>query len=248
MNSLIDCDSLSFAYPGRSTCALREVSLCLPAVGRIAIFGPNGSGKTTLLLHCNGILRPSSGAVHLYGHLLHYDHLSLRSLREKVGIVFQNPEDQLFSASVAQDISFGPLNLGLHPNEAKQRVRSAAALCGVGDLLDRPTHGLSGGEKARVALAGVLAMEPQILLADEPMANLDPWMRRQVLAIFRRLVGMGRTVILATHEVELARHWAEWLVIMEGGQAIASATAAEVLANPQWVKRLGLDRPWYHEG
>jgi len=234
---------LHYRYPGAHADALCGVSLEFPPGQRLALIGRNGSGKSTLILHCNGILRPLAGAVCLDGQPVGYDRAALLRLRRHVGVVFQNPDEQLFSASVAQDISFGPLNLGLSEAEARTRVNWAAALCEVEGLLDRPTHALSGGEKTRVALAGVLAMDPALLIADEVTNSLDPWMRRQVLAIFERLVARGKTVLLATHDLDLAERWADRVVVMDRGTVAADGPPARVFANKAARQRMGLDAP-----
>jgi cobalt/nickel transport system ATP-binding protein len=210
----------------------------------VALLGRNGAGKSTLLLHANGILRPSAGAVLVAGAPLDYSRRGLLAARRQVGLVFQSPDDQLFSASVAQDISFGPLNLGLSVAEARRCVAEAAARCEIAVLLDRPTHALSGGQKARVALAGVLAMEPRVILADEATPGLDPWMRRQVFAIFNRLVAQGTTVLLATHELAVARHWADLVAVMDAGRVVAAAPPAQVFADPALRELLGPASPW----
>jgi cobalt/nickel transport system ATP-binding protein len=237
MTPLLELEELRYCYPGQSSPALDGASLSLPAGQKVVMMGRNGSGKSTLFLHCNGILRPDRGQIYLAGTPVRYDRGSLMELRRQVGIVFQNPEDQLFSASVAQDISFGPLNMGLSEQEARDRVADAAAICGVSDLLDRPTHSLSGGEKARVALAGVLAMDPRLLLIDEVTSTLDPWIRRQLLIILGRLVATGKTVVMATHDVEIARRWADLLVVMEAGRVMAAGQPASLLTDPD-VARL----------
>jgi cobalt/nickel transport system ATP-binding protein len=206
--------------------------------------GCNGSGKSTLFLHCNGILRPRSGVVRFKGEVIHYDRRSLINLRQHVGIVFQNADDQLFSASVAQDISFGPLNLGLTEREARDRVQMAAELCDITDLLDRPTHALSGGQKTRVALAGVLAMDPDVLLADETTASLDPWMRRQVFQVLERLRARGKTIVLATHHIAVARRWADLVAVMDQGQVIALDEPQRIFADRTLMARTGLDQEW----
>lgn len=245
MSLLLELDGLHFRYPGRSEPALRGASLQLMAGQKVALLGANGSGKTTLLLHCNGILRPEQGRIWLQGQPVAYDRRSLQAWRRRVGLVFQNPDDQIFSASVFQDISFGPLNLGLSAAEARARVHAAAELCAITELLERPTHALSGGQKTRVALAGVLAMEPDLLLADEVTAGLDPWMRRQVFMIFAELVAQGKTVLLSTHDLEIARYWADTLVVMEAGQVIAAAAPAVIFDNPALRTRIGPADPWY---
>jgi cobalt/nickel transport system ATP-binding protein len=244
MAALLELENLHYSFPGFDTPALRGASLRLEAGQRVALLGRNGAGKSTLLLHANGILRPAAGEVRVAGAPLVYTRRGLLAARRQVGLVFQNPDDQLFSASVAQDISFGPLNLGLDPVEARRRVAAAAELCDVSDLLDRPTHALSGGQKTRVALAGVLAMEPLIILADEVTAGLDPWMRRQVFTIFNRLVAQDTTVLLATHDVGVVQHWADLAVIMDAGRVVVAAPPAQTLANSELRRLLGPSEPW----
>lgn len=244
MSPILELEKLCYRYPGQSAPALQDASLSIPPGCRVAVLGRNGSGKSTLFLHCNGILRPDSGAVRFAGRVVVYDRDSLKRLRSKVGIVFQNPDDQLFSASVAQDISFGPLNMGLSEREARGRVRAAAEICGVVDLLDRPVHALSGGQKARVALAGVLAMDPEVLVADEVAESLDPWMRRQLFALFQRLVSEGKTVLLSTHDVRIARRWADLVVVMDAGRVVVADRPKRVFADPALVEQIGPEEPW----
>ncbi len=232
-----------YTYPARPYPALRGVTASIPAGQRVIIMGRNGSGKSTLLLHGNGILRPQRGRVYLEDTPLRYDRAGLRTLRRRVGIVFQNPDDQLFSASVMQDISFGPMNLGLDAAEVRHRVHEAASLCGVRHLLNRPTHALSGGEKTRVALAGVLAMQPDILLVDELTCSLDPAMRQQVLTIFERLIHMGKTVVLATHDVDLAFTWGDWIILLHEGRVLAAGPTADIFSHREWMHRAGLVLP-----
>jgi cobalt/nickel transport system ATP-binding protein len=241
---ILELDNVVYAYPGRAELALNAASVHLPAGRKIAFLGRNGSGKSTLFLHCNGILRPRSGTVRFMGEALNYDRRSLKDLRRRVGIVFQSADDQLFSASVAQDISFGPLNLGLSESEARKRVQMAAELCDIIDLLDRPTHALSGGQKTRVALAGVLAMDPDVLLADEMTANLDPWMRRKVFEIFERLMARGKTIVLATHHIEVACRWADRVAVMDNGQVIAFDKPERIFANHELMAQTGLNQEW----
>jgi len=171
MAAIVRFDDVHYRYPGSDRPALDGLSLTLPKGERIAILGHNGSGKSTLFLHANGILRPDSGEIFFQEQALGYGRKELTALRQQVGVVFQQADDQLFSASVQQDISFGPLNLGLSEADSREQVQEAAQQCGITHLLDRPTHALSGGEKARAALAGVLAMEPALLLVDEPTAG-----------------------------------------------------------------------------
>lgn len=241
MTAVLEVDDLCYGYPGYNAPVLNGATLRMGAGEKVALVGRNGSGKSTLLLHCNGILRPQRGQVRVAGQLMTYDQRALRNWRRQIGLIFQHPDDQLFSASVAQDISFGPLNMGLSEQQARQRVVEAADLCGVTDLLERPIHALSGGEKARVALAGVLAMEPLVLLADEVLANLDPWMRIQVIGIFENLAMQGKTIVLATHDLYTARTWAERMVVMDGGRVIADGPPQHILTDPATLERTGLD-------
>ncbi|WP_345107291.1 ABC transporter ATP-binding protein, partial [Candidatus Villigracilis vicinus] len=227
MMCLLELVDIHYSYPGHERNALHGVSLHFPPGDRVALIGRNGSGKSTLMLHCNGILFPQQGEVRLGGVTVTSDRASLTNLRRHVGLVLQDPDDQLFSASVAQDISFGPLNLGLSTCEAHARVDEAAALCDVTHLLERPTHALSGGEKTRVALAGVLAMQPSILVADELINSLDPWARQQIFTILDRLVKSGKTVMLATHDMDVAFGWAERVVWMNEGQIYFDGSAVE---------------------
>jgi len=232
MSALLEFDDLHYTFPGSAIPALRGASLSIASGQRIALLGRNGAGKSTLLLHANGILRPAAGQVRLEGAPLEYTRRGLLRVRRQVGLVFQNPDDQLFSASVLQDISFGPMNLGLSIADVRRRVAEAADLCGISNLLDRPTHALSGGQKSLVALAGVLAMAPRVLLVDETTSGLDPWMRHQIFAIFDRLVEQGVTVLLATHDLTVARQWADTVVVMHEGRVVASAPPMQVFADP----------------
>ena len=244
---ILQFENVRYTYPGHTEPALDNMSLALPAGKRIVVLGHNGAGKSSLFLHCNGILAPQSGTVRFQGRPLKYARSDLRELRKHVGIVFQSADEQLFSASVQQDISFGPLNLGLSESAARQRVQEAAEQCEISHLLDRPTHALSGGEKARAALAGVLAMDPEVLLVDEPTASLDPLMRRKLFAIFEKLTARGKTIVLATHELELAHYWADYIVIMHRGRVLGEGASETILSDQNMLSLISLDRPWYSD-
>ncbi len=223
-------DAVEYGYAGGSTLAVAGASLDLGPGEAVALVGANGSGKSTLMLLANGILRPAAGTVLLDGRPVDYSRAGLLRLRSQVGVVFQDPRDQLFSASVAQDLSLGPVNLGLDWGEVRRRVADAAERCGLAGLLDRPTHALSGGEQARAALAGVLAMRPRFLFADELTNSLDPWMRANVLDIFDGLTAEGCTVVLATHDLALARRWSARTVWMDRGAIRRTGPTSPVLA------------------
>jgi len=248
MKSILRFEDVSYRYPGHQRLALNGFSLEVPVGEQIAVIGRNGSGKSTFFLHCNGLLRPHAGVVYYDGMPVGYGRDALQLLRQHVGICFQNPDDQLFSASVAQDISFGPLNLNLGEETVKQRVQSSAEFCEISDLLDRPTHALSGGEKARVALAGVLAMEPEVLIVDELMANLDPWVRVHIFDIFRRLHDEGKTILLATHDMAVVERWATFVVVMEQGRVLFAGPAVELFASDALLVETGLAEIWSGNG
>ncbi len=245
MNALFEFQNVCYRYPGYKQLALQDVNASLPEGEKIAVVGRNGSGKSTLFLHCNGLYRPLCGRVLFRGRPLAYDRESLKRLRQQVGMVFQNPDNQLFSASVAQDISFGPLNLGLSETETRRRVLEAAEMCEVTHVLDRPTHSLSGGEKTRVALAGVLAMQPEVLVADEPLANMDPWMRLTFFEILQRFYDQGKTIIMATHNLSVVRYWASYVIVLQNGQVVFSGAPKELLTNRTVLEQTELSRVWW---
>ena len=239
---------VTYHYSGQPKAALNDFSVIIPAAEKVAVIGRNGAGKSTFFLHCNGLYRPQKGRVYFQGQPLTYDRKSLKWLRQQVGLVFQNPDDQLFSANVAQDISFGPLNLGLDETETRQRVQAAADLCDITHLLDRPTHALSGGEKARTALAGVLAMEPEVLVFDELLANIDPWLRLQIFDILAILHDQGKTILLTTHDLTIVRHWASFVLVLMAGQVAFSGTSEQLLQNQKILVETGLNLVWALEG
>lgn len=246
MPYVLATEGLDYTYPN-GTRALKGVSLKIPKGSKAAILGPNGAGKSTLFLHFNGILKPQRGKVIYEGQELRYDRTSLLNLRQKVGIVFQDPDTQLFSASVVQEVSFGPFNLGLPEAEVKKRVEKALALTGIEDLADKPTHFLSYGQKKRVCLAAVLAMEPEVLILDEPTAYLDPQLVRQLIDFLEELHRQGRTVILSTHDVDLAYTWADQVFILKAGELVTSGRPEEVFADRKLVEEAGLTLPWIWE-
>lgn len=239
-------EGLCFRY-GRGMLALSDLSLRIQAGERLALVGGNGAGKSTLLLHLNGTLRPEAGTLHLNGAPGRYDRAGLVAWRQQVGVVFQDPDDQLFAASVAEDVSFGPLNLGLGDTEVRDRVAEALAALGISALAHHPTHQLSLGQKKRVALAGVLAMRPSVLVLDEPTAGLDAPGARQLLEALARLHAMGTTLVIATHDTDLVLEWADRVAVLEHGRLRAAGPPAEVLDDPALLERSALRRPWVLE-
>ncbi len=236
--NILEARELEYTYPDGSV-ALRGVSVALPKNKRVAILGANGAGKSTLLLHFIGILRPTRGEVLFRGKPLRYDRRSLLALRQSVGMVFQNPDDQLFAPTVAEDVSFGPRNLGLSGDELKERVERALALAGVEELAQKPPHLLSYGQKKRVAIAGVLAMEPEVLILDEPLAGLDPEGKRSFVELLDELAER-KTIAVATHDVDFAYEWADYIYVLQQGKVVAEGGAKQIF---QDLRGLSLSLP-----
>jgi cobalt/nickel transport system ATP-binding protein len=222
---------------------LDGAALTVPAGRRLALLGANGSGKTTLLRCLSGALKPTAGAVTVDGVPLEHSRRGLRSHRQEVQLVLQDPDDQLFSASVAQDVSFGPLNLGLAEQEVRDRVAEALTLLAVDSLAGRPTHQLSYGERKRVAIAGAVAMRPCVLLLDEPTAGLDPSAVAEALAALARLQQHDSTVVMSTHDVDLALRWADEVAVVVD-RAVVQGAPEDVLGDDALLARARLGRPW----
>ena len=227
MSLLLEACALSHVYPDGSV-GLDGCSLAIRTGSRNALLGSNGSGKTSLLLHFNALLQPTAGGVRFAGQPVDYRRSGLNALRRRVGLVFQNPDRQLFSASVIEDVSFGPLNLGLDEATVRRRVAEALAAVGMSELADKPVHHLSFGQKKRVCIAGVLAMQPEVLLLDEPMAGLDAAMQVELQALLDRLAGHGITIVLSTHDVDFAYRWADGIHLLAVGRGLASFAAADL--------------------
>lgn len=239
---LLEALSLSHRYADGSP-GLDGCSLAIRRGSRNALLGANGSGKTTLLMHCNGLLRPSAGSLRFAGTPLDTSRAGLAALRRRVGLVFQNPDRQLFSASVVEDVSFGPLNLGLDEATVRVRVAEALAAVGMAEQANRPVHHLSFGQKKRVCIAGVLAMQPEVLLLDEPMAGLDAAMQSDLLAVLDRLAEEGITIVLSTHDVDFAYRWADDIHLLAAGRCLASFAAAELPAHGDALRQAGQPLP-----
>ena len=239
---ILQTEAVTFAYQD-GTVALRDLSVTIPKNRRVAILGANGSGKSTLFLTVNGILKPAAGRVLLGGEPVRYDRAGLNDLRRRVGLVFQDPDSQLFAASVRQDISFGPINLGLQESEVRERVERAIADTQIEELADRPTHLLSYGQKKRVAIAGVLAMDPEVIVADEPTAGLDPEMTARLIELLNRLHDSGRTIVISTHDLDLALAWADDAFVLRRGELIMRGRPEEILADAEQLRSARLRPP-----
>lgn len=241
-DTLLEFDDVAFRYPDGSV-GLDGCTLRVARGTRNALIGANGAGKTTLFQHANGLLRPQRGTVRHAGQPLDYGRAGLRRLRSAVGLVFQNPDQQLFSASVREDVAFGPLNLGLDEATVRRRVDGALRAVGMERLADRPVHNLSFGQKKRVCIAGVLAMEPSLLVLDEPMAGLDHAMRRDLLAVLDDLHARGITLLLATHDIDFAYRWSDHIHLMAAGTCAASFATADLPAHVEALAAAGLPEP-----
>lgn len=236
----IEIVSLKYRYHD-GTEALRGVSFSVLPGECVALLGPNGSGKSTLLLHLNGILPekfPSDGEVKIFGEPIAQKNLA--AIRREVGLVFQDPDDQLFCPTVAEDVAFGPQQLGLAQGEIKTRVQKALAQVGLSGFEQRPTHHLSHGEKRRACLAGVLACEPRVLVLDEPTSDLDPRGRREFKALLRVMPGAK---IIATHDLEMAVELCPRSIILDHGQVVADGRTMDLLNDEKLMLAHGLERP-----
>lgn len=235
----IEVQGLSYAYSGGHV-ALDGVTFAVAEGESVGVVGPNGAGKTSLFLCLTGVLPPRAGEVRVAG-LDVRDPAQRRRLPRHVGIVFQNSDDQLFSATVLDDVAFGPLNLGLAPDEARARVAEALGRVGMGGQEERVPYHLSGGEKRRVALAGVLAMRPEVLLLDEPSMFLDPRGRRELIALLGTL---GGTRLIASHDLEMILQACGRVLVLDRGRVVADGEARAVLADAALMEAHGLEVPW----
>ncbi|MBN1236711.1 MAG: ATP-binding cassette domain-containing protein [Methanotrichaceae archaeon] len=242
MTIILETRDLSYSY-GDGTKALEGVSISLEEGKKVALVGPNGAGKSTLMLMFNGILRPSRGDVLFRGQPLRYDAASLRSIRRAVGMVFQNSDDQLFAPTVYQDVAFGPSNLGYPAEKVKRYVGFALQYVGLSGYERRPPHHLSGGEKKRVAIAGILAMEPEVMILDEPTSNLDPASSEEIMEMLDELNLGGKTLIISTHDVDLAYRWADEVILMKEGGVVRRGTGQEVFGDVELIRDARLKLP-----
>jgi cobalt/nickel transport system ATP-binding protein len=233
----LDIKELSYAYPDGHR-ALRSVSLRLCPGEKVALVGPNGAGKSTLLVHLNGIIERQSGSIEICG--LELNRKTIARVRAMVGLVFQSPDDQLFSPTVFDDVAYGPVYQGLQPREVQARVDEALRMVHMEAYIKRVSHHLSVGEKKRIAIATVLSMKPDVLVLDEPTAGLDPRARRTLIELLREL---PQTMIVATHDLPLVKELLPRTVIMDEGQIVADGLTKEILANPELLAAHGLEMP-----
>lgn len=246
-NSSFFClENVHYKYED-GTAALQNIHFTIEKGKKVALLGHNGAGKSTLFQLLNGILRPSAGQISFQGVPLQYKKSDLKYLRQQVGIVFQDADTQLFAGTVKQDLAFGPLNLGLSHEEIEMRITHVVAQTEIEELLEKPIHFLSVGQKKRVAIAGVLAMEPSLLLLDEPTAGLDYYYATQILQCLTHLSTDERTIVLATHDIQLAYEWADQIIVMEKGQIIYNGNPTDLFYEENIMQAAHLQYPWVFE-
>jgi len=239
---ILETKALNFQYED-GTEALKNINLKIKKGKKISFVGVNGSGKSTLFLNLNGVLKPTKGCVIYNGNEVKYNHKSLLNLRKNIGIVFQDPDNQLFSASVYQEVSFGAMNLKLSDIEVRNRVDEALKRVGMYEYRDKAVHFLSYGQKKRVSIADILVMNPEIIVFDEPTSSLDPKHSKQIVKIFDELNEKGMTVILSTHDVELAYSWSDYIVVMKDGEIVREGTPYEIFSDDNLIHKCYLEKP-----
>lgn len=239
---IIDVRELTYSYYSGNSLALDRVNLRIERGERLGLLGANGSGKSTLIKHLNGILLPKSGEVLVKGEPI--TRKNLRDIRRTVGVVYQNPDDQVFLPTVRQDVAFGPINLGLREDVVEHRVKTALKNVGLNGFGERAPHHLSWGEKKLVAIAGVLAMEPEVMVLDEPTAGLDPEGKQRILRLIYRLnKQLGITIVIATHDVDMVPVFADRIAVLSHGRKIADASPTEIFSDPELLRESHLHLP-----
>lgn len=236
---LVEINNLRYSYPDGSL-ALDGINLSIERGRRVAILGANGSGKSTLLEHLNGLILPQEGEVFIDG--IRLDKKSLWEVRRKLGLVFDNPDDQLFATTVFEDVAFGPRNLKLDEAKVREKVEEVLEVIGIIDLRDKQPHNLSLGQKRKAAIGGVLSMEPDILVFDEPFSGLDPGSLEQFIGILDRLYDLGHSLIVTTHDVDIAYSWADEIIIINKGRVLSQG-GPELLEDEDLLKEANLRLP-----
>lgn len=239
---IVEAQNLSFNYPS-THCGIEDISFRITHGESVAVVGANGAGKSTLLQHLNGFLMPESGTVRIGDFPITRN--NIMAIRKTVGMVFQDPDDQLFMPTVFDDVAFGPLNLGLPRKDVEQRVLDALERVGAAHLKKRPSYRLSGGEKRSVAIATVLAMSPDILVMDEPSSNLDPQARKMLIQL---LLTFEHTKIIATHDLDLALDVCERTIILHNGKITADGSTRKIFQDDALLEESGLARPLRMQG
>ena len=238
----LETKDLCFTYHD-GTKALKNVNIQVKKGEKIAIIGPNGAGKSTLFSHFNGLTEPTSGHVEIDGKKIIFEREELLEVRQKVGIVFQDPNDQLFAPTVKEDVAFGPMNLGLEYDEVKKRIEEALEMVGMSGFEDKTPHHLSGGQQKRVAIAGIVAMRPDIMILDEPTAGLDPEGIDKVLAILNKLNSEGMSIVISSHDIEMVNEFADKIFVLYNGEIIAEGNNHQIFSDKELLKKAHLKAP-----
>lgn len=239
---ILEANNLVFSYDSNNI-ILKDISVKIEKGKKTVFLGENGAGKSTLFLHFNGILKPTKGKILYKGKEVKYNQADLMHLRKNVGIVFQDPETQLFSASVSQEVSFGPLNLGFDKEKVEKLVEQALETTGITLLRDEPTHFLSYGQKKRVTIASIISMEPETIIFDEPTCYLDPKHKLQLIEFLNELSKNGTTIVLSTHDVDFAYHWADYIIVMKNGAVIKEGKPEEIFRDLEIMEKTNLSMP-----
>ncbi|BAU08087.1 energy-coupling factor ABC transporter ATP-binding protein [Fischerella sp. NIES-3754] len=240
---LLEFEQVHYTYPGAKQAAINNLSLKIPAQKKCALIGQNGCGKTTLFLLANGLYKPDKGKIIWQSKPLQYDRKSLVQLRQKVGVVFQDPEQQLVASTVEEDISYGLCNLGLPEIEIQQRVEQALIEFDLIELAQRPVHHLSLGQKKRVSIADVMVLKPELLLLDEPTAYLDRLHTRKLMTTLQDIHATGTTIVMATHDLDLVYRWADWMFVMDRGRLVLEGEPKDVFSQRDTLEELQLGVP-----
>lgn len=241
-NIQLSTENLSFTYPD-GTQALKNINIEIEKGEKVAIIGPNGAGKSTLFSHFNGLTEPTSGCVKIEDKPISFEKDELLKVRQKVGIVFQDPNDQLFAPTVKEDIAFGPMNLGLSYDEVEKRVEDALKMVGMENYEDKTPHHLSGGQQKRIAIAGIIAMKPELMILDEPTAGLDPDGVEKVLNIMNQLNEEGMTLIISSHDIDIISKYADKIFVLYNGEIIESGNKNKIFSDMELLKKAHLRTP-----
>jgi len=243
---IFEINQMTHQYADGTT-ALHNLTLSIEKGKKIALLGKNGAGKSTLLKHLNGLLKPTSGTIFFNGEKVSYNRKSLLKLRKQVGLVFQDPDSQLFSGNVKQDISFGPMNLGWSKEMVEKQTAWAMELTDVTNLQDRPIHFLSLGQKKRVSIAGILAMDPDVFILDEPTAGLDAYYTKQIIKLLEDIHKENKTIILSTHDVHFAYEWADEMIVMNDGDILYQGDPVTIFYHDDILNKAHIEKPWVLE-
>lgn len=241
-NIQLSTENLNFTYPD-GTQALKNINIEIEKGEKVAIIGPNGAGKSTLFSHFNGLTEPTSGCVKIEDKPISFEKDELLKVRQKVGIVFQDPNDQLFAPTVKEDIAFGPMNLGLSYDEVEKRVEDALKMVGMENYEDKTPHHLSGGQQKRIAIAGIIAMKPELMILDEPTAGLDPDGVEKVLNIMNQLNEEGMTLIISSHDIDMISKYADKIFVLYNGEIIESGNKNKIFSDMELLKKAHLRTP-----